>query len=68
MGLRVLERNLTFSERKLEGRLWQEKARLDAAFAKPINGYEPDTRELVGGSFSRLGVAFEECLTPGTRP
>ncbi len=29
MGLRVLERNLNFPERKLEGRLWQGKARLD---------------------------------------
>jgi hypothetical protein len=37
MGLRVLERNLNFSERKLAGRLWQGKARLDAAFAKSMN-------------------------------
>ena len=39
MGLRVLERNLNFSERKLEGRLWRRKARLDAQFAKStMNG------------------------------
>ena len=72
MGLRVLERNLNFSERKLERCLWQRRSRFDALGRDRLTREEhaiADGRSVASGCVQPIGWIRrrERCRASRTR-